>query len=85
MSEDTLYIPNREEWRKWLEMNHDSKALVWLIYYKTYTGKTFNSLAPSYKLQFLGWIMEAKKEETRKKRLNEAIELLGSGKKLRMK
>ena len=39
MSEQTLYIPNREEWRKWLEMNHDSKALVWLIYYKKHTGK----------------------------------------------
>jgi uncharacterized protein YdeI (YjbR/CyaY-like superfamily) len=194
MSEDTLYIPNREEWRKWLEMNHDSKALVWLIYYKKHTGKpsirydyaveealcfgwidslvrrideerymqkytprkpkstwskhnvkrvekmielgkmapegmklyqyaidncllpepeektggevlfpevpdyftkalaanpeageTFNSLAPSYKLQYLGWIMEAKKEETRKKRLNEAIELLKTGNTLGMK
>lgn len=47
--------------------------------------KTFNDLAPSYKLQYLGWIMAAKQEETRKRRLKEAIELLESGEKLGMK
>ena len=46
---------------------------------------TFNSLSPSYKLQYLGWIMDAKKEETRNKRMREAFELLESGKKLGMK
>ena len=45
----------------------------------------FNSLAPSYKLQFLGWIMSGKKEETQLRRLKEAIDLLISGKKLGMK
>lgn len=45
----------------------------------------FNSLAPSYKLQYLGWIMSARKEETRFRRLKEAIDLLNSGKKLGMK
>ena len=194
MTEQTLYIPNRKEWREWLEMNYDSEAIVWLIYYKKHTGKpsihyddaveealcfgwidslvrrideerymqkytprkpkstwskynvirvekmielgkmtpagmklyqyaidngllpeqeektgrnglfpevpdyftmalaanpeaerNFNSLAPSYKLQYLGWIMEAKKEVTRKKRMNEAIELLKSGNTLGMK
>ncbi len=47
--------------------------------------KTFNGLAPSYKLQFLGWIMDARREETRMRRLKEAIGLLESGKKLGMK
>ena len=47
--------------------------------------KTFNELAPSYKLQYLGWIMAAKQEETRRRRLKEAIELLESGQKLGMK
>ena len=45
----------------------------------------FNSLAPSYKLQYLGWIMSGKKEETQLRRLEEAIDLLNSGKKLGMK
>jgi uncharacterized protein YdeI (YjbR/CyaY-like superfamily) len=47
--------------------------------------KNFNALAPSYKLQYLGWIMDAKREDTRQRRLKEAIELLGAGKKLGMK
>lgn len=47
--------------------------------------KTFNALAPSYKLQYLGWILDAKREETRNRRMEEAIELLESGKKLGMK
>lgn len=47
--------------------------------------EAFRSLAPSYKLQYLGWIMAAKKEETRQRRLKEAIETLESGQKLGMK
>ncbi len=47
--------------------------------------ETFNALAPSYKVQYLGWIMAAKKEETRQRRLKEAIEILESGGKLGMK
>ena len=47
--------------------------------------KYFNSLAPSYKLHFLGWIMDAKRIDTRHKRLAEAISLLESGRKLGMK
>jgi uncharacterized protein YdeI (YjbR/CyaY-like superfamily) len=47
--------------------------------------KIFNDLAPSYKLQFMGWIMSAKKKETQIRRLKEAIGLLEAGKKLGMK
>ena len=47
--------------------------------------KAFFSLAPSYKLRYPGWIMDAKKEKTRLKRMKETIELLISGKKLGMK
>jgi uncharacterized protein YdeI (YjbR/CyaY-like superfamily) len=47
--------------------------------------KTFNALAPSYKLRYLGWIMDAKKEETRLRRMKEALELLAAGSKLGMK
>ena len=45
----------------------------------------FNSLATSYKKQYIGWIVTAKKEETRKKRINESIALLEKGEKLGMK
>ena len=46
---------------------------------------SFNRLAESYKRNFVGWINSAKKEETRKRRLAEAIELLEQNKKLGMK
>ena len=45
----------------------------------------FNNLAKSYKRQYIGWITNAKREETRKRRLTEAIKLLEQNKKLGMK
>jgi uncharacterized protein YdeI (YjbR/CyaY-like superfamily) len=45
----------------------------------------FNKLAPSHRRRYLGWIMFAKREETRQKRLNEAIALLAANQKLGLK
>lgn len=45
----------------------------------------FNSLAPSYKLNYLRWIMSGKREETQLRRLKEAIDSLNKGEKLGMK
>jgi len=186
-----MYVNNREDWRKWLEKNHDKEKEVWLIYFKTYTGKpsipyedsveealcfgwidsiikkmdeekfarkftprtnttkwselnkkrlrkliskgkmtkiglskiersvlnrnedtlrerlkkklvlpqylkeslmankkaweNFNKLAPSHQRNYVGWIISAKKQETREKRTKEAIRLLVKNKKLGLK
>ena len=45
----------------------------------------FNNLAQTYKRNFVLWIDSAKKEETRRKRLAEAMELLERNQKLGMK
>ena len=45
----------------------------------------FDHLAPSYRRNFIAWVGSAKREETRKKRLKEALGLLREGKKLGMK
>jgi uncharacterized protein YdeI (YjbR/CyaY-like superfamily) len=45
----------------------------------------FHTLAPSYRRNYILWISAAKKEETRKRRLKEAIGLLTKGKKLGLK
>ena len=45
----------------------------------------FIKLAPSYKKQYIGWLISAKKEETKQKRLEEAIKLLEQNRKLGMK
>ena len=47
--------------------------------------ENFNSLAKSYKINYINWIMAGKKEETRIKRLNEAISLLEKNQKLGLK
>ena len=45
----------------------------------------FEKLAPSYQKQFIGWIATAKREETKKRRIQEAISLLEQNRKLGMK
>jgi uncharacterized protein YdeI (YjbR/CyaY-like superfamily) len=40
----------------------------------------FESMPPSHKREYLGWITEAKKEETRERRIVKTIELLEQGK-----
>lgn len=47
--------------------------------------QNFNKLAESYKRNFVGWIDSAKKEETRRRRIAEAIGLLERNQKLGMK
>jgi len=38
--------------------------------------KRFNEMAPSHRKQYVWWITEAKKEETRQRRLKKAIEMI---------
>ena len=48
-------------------------------------SRNFDNLAKSYKRQFVGWVMSAKKENTKKKHLAEVVEHLERNKKLGMK
>ena len=36
---ETLYVTNRDEFRKWLEKNHKTRNEIWLIQYKKATKK----------------------------------------------
>ena len=45
----------------------------------------FEALAPSQRRRYLAWIESAKREETKLRRLKEALNLLASGKVLRLK
>jgi uncharacterized protein YdeI (YjbR/CyaY-like superfamily) len=45
----------------------------------------FNNLAPSYRRNYILWLSNAKTDETRRKRLEEAMGLLSENKKLGMK
>src|SRR6202167_5269561 len=45
----------------------------------------FEQLSPSYRRAYIAWIDSAKREETREKRVREAVSLLAAGKKLGLK
>jgi uncharacterized protein YdeI (YjbR/CyaY-like superfamily) len=45
----------------------------------------FQSLAPSHQRQFVSWVMSAKKDETRQRRLEELVSTLEAGKELGLK
>ncbi len=47
--------------------------------------KFFDELAPTYQKQYIGWIVTAKRPETKAKRLKESIALLAKRQKLGMK
>lgn len=36
---ETLYVTRREDFRKWLEANHQSRKEIWLVQYKKATKK----------------------------------------------
>lgn len=39
MTPNTIICKNRQEWRNWLEKNHNSEKEIWLVYYKKHTKK----------------------------------------------
>jgi uncharacterized protein YdeI (YjbR/CyaY-like superfamily) len=45
----------------------------------------FELLAPSYRRAYIGWIDSAKREETKQRRLREAVQRLARGEKLGLK
>ena len=47
--------------------------------------ENFQKLAPSYRRHYIGWIMHAKQQETRERRLREAVGLLEQNMKLGLK
>src|SRR5262249_48628680 len=47
--------------------------------------KNFTSLPPSHQRSYIGWITQAKREETQERRLNEALRMLAQNKRLGLK
>jgi uncharacterized protein YdeI (YjbR/CyaY-like superfamily) len=37
--QDAVYAKNRQEWRTWLEANHDAQPAIWIAFYKKGSGK----------------------------------------------
>lgn len=62
-----------------------SDELLQLLRANSEAWENFNQLPPAHKRNYIGWIMSAKRDETRQRRLAEAIGLLEQGKRLGMK
>ncbi|UCC33232.1 MAG: YdeI/OmpD-associated family protein [Candidatus Bathyarchaeota archaeon] len=86
-----LRIEEAKKSGEWFKKSPIRKELVIPSYVKEALEENrkaldnFNNLAKSYKRQYVGWISSAKKEETRRRRLAEAIRLLEKNEKLGMK
>ena len=57
----------------WLALGLQANPKAW---------ENFNALPPSHQKRYIGWLSSAKREETRQKRLQEAIHLLLERKRL---
>ncbi len=82
----TLPVTNRDEWRAWLKSHHAFETEIWLIYYKKQSRQPRIPYDDAVEEALCyGWIMAAKKEETRHRRLQEFVSLLEQNKKLGLK
>lgn len=39
LEQEGMFFINRDEWRTWLEQNHDKSDGIWIIYYKKNSGR----------------------------------------------
>jgi uncharacterized protein YdeI (YjbR/CyaY-like superfamily) len=66
--QDALYAKNRQEWRSWLEANHDAQTAIWMAFYKKGSGKESVSYEEAVEEALcFGWIDGTRKsgdEET---------------------
>jgi uncharacterized protein YdeI (YjbR/CyaY-like superfamily) len=66
MVEVQLEISDRRQWRAWLEQNHESDAIVWLVIYKRSTGREWITYQEALEEAICyGWI------DSRMKRIDE--------------
>jgi uncharacterized protein YdeI (YjbR/CyaY-like superfamily) len=65
-----------DEWRAWIEAHHESVSEVW---------RHFEALSLVQRRLYFAWIDSAKREETKLRRLQEAIGLLAKGQRLGLK
>jgi uncharacterized protein YdeI (YjbR/CyaY-like superfamily) len=62
MEKETFCPASRQEWRTWLEENHEAKQSVWLIYYKKKTNAASISYSDAVdEALCFGWIDSTRK------------------------
>ncbi len=62
MSNEHFYPENRQQWREWLQKNHDKEQSVWVVYYKVKSGKSSMSWSEAVdEALCFGWIDSTRK------------------------
>ena len=52
-----LTFQSRQDWRNWLQANHDKVKAIWLVFYKKHSGKAKLSYAEAVEEALcFGWI-----------------------------
>ncbi len=70
----TFYASDRNQWREWLKQNHRTSSCIWLVYYKVKSGKPSVRYSEAVKEALcFGWVENAKRPETRLKRIEQTI------------
>ena len=77
--------PERERPKPVRKMLSVPKFMETALQAKPKAWENFKGLAPSYQRNYIGWIMAAKRDETRQMRLEEAIMLTGENKRIELK
>ena len=81
---EELYVPDRASWRRWLERHHAHSRGVWLVFDKAThredrlphaDARAFAALSPSAGKGYLHWVSQAKRQDTRAKRIAEVVRL----------
>ena len=75
-----LTLRSRAAWRRWLQQHHAEHRGVWFVHLRKESGQDTLSYG-----HYIDWLANAKRDETRARRLAEAIWLLEQGRKLALK
>lgn len=81
------FFPAPADFRAWLEAHHETAEHLWVGYYKKATKKpsvtweeTVDEAQPAgYRRQTARWVMGAKRDETRERRLATLVEDSSNG------
>ena len=80
LNEDGVKVPARAKPAKPRPASTTPDDLLAALKKNKQARATFNAFSPSCKREYIEWITEAKREETRQRRVTQAVEWMAEGK-----
>jgi uncharacterized protein YdeI (YjbR/CyaY-like superfamily) len=81
LPENAIQPATRVVWRRWLERSHARDNGVWFVYFGWLDGQArahFEAFPASARKAMLKWVRQAKRPETRARRIAEAARMAGA-------